>query len=66
MVNKSAPMRGYFNKLEKLVRNLLIRADGADVNIMDKFCEACHRHAMTVAFPLPSGGTAIFRRLLSG
>lgn len=53
-------MRGYFNKLEKLVRNLLIRADGADFNIMDKFCEACHRHAMTVAFPFLLGELLFF------
>ncbi|MBZ1533954.1 hypothetical protein, partial [Leuconostoc mesenteroides] len=35
-------------------------------NILDRLCEARHRQAMTVAFPLPSGETAIFQRLSSG
>ena len=33
-------------------------------SILDRLCEARHRQAMTVAFPLPSGETAIFQRLL--
>ncbi|SOC30284.1 hypothetical protein LGAA44_490001 [Leuconostoc gasicomitatum] len=33
---------------------------------MDRLCEARHRQAMTVAFPLPTGETAIFQRLLFG
>ena len=35
-------------------------------NILDRLCEARHRQAMTVAFPLPTGETAILQRLLSG
>ncbi|WP_273714170.1 hypothetical protein, partial [Leuconostoc mesenteroides] len=35
-------------------------------NILDRLCEARHRQAMTVAFPLPTGKTAILQRHLSG
>ncbi|WP_273706288.1 hypothetical protein, partial [Leuconostoc mesenteroides] len=34
--------------------------------ILDRLCEASHRQAMTVAFPLPTGENAILQRLLSG
>ncbi|WP_260145614.1 hypothetical protein, partial [Levilactobacillus brevis] len=35
-------------------------------NILDRLCEASNRQAITVAFSLPSGKTAILQRLLSG
>ncbi|WP_259679439.1 hypothetical protein, partial [Leuconostoc citreum] len=58
------PPRKRFSKtsitLLKIWYSLLYQND-----ILDRLCEARHRQAMTVAFPLPTGETAILRRLLS-
>ncbi|WP_273715270.1 hypothetical protein, partial [Leuconostoc mesenteroides] len=59
------PPRKRFSKTSitplKIWYSLLYQND-----ILDRLCEARHRQAMPVAFPLPAGETAILQRHLSG